>query len=593
VAGGDDPIVIGAKDEATRVMRDVAAQLARLTSAVEQSAPKTAAKVQQVEFSFKALASAAAPLAAIFAVVRGAMLSFETMGSSVEAFNVQQEAVRGLSLAIRDQVGDVDAAVAAHADFAARMQVATNVGDEATLGLMRQASMMGINAEQVDSAAAAAIGLANALGISQEEALKKVTQAVSGNSSALGEFIPNIGKAKTEAERFQMVLDLAGRGLADAEDRTKTTAGMMDRAGGAIGDLKEKLGELLAPFWTFGYEVVAVAAESLQTALLPAIDAVQAGFDAVRPILDAVLVGVHDFGVIVGVVFEVASSVIGTLTDALGLNQGTLASWGETLQSIIRWVGEGLIAGLTMAEVVLTNLPDVLEFVAAAAELWAIRLSRYFEQALTVDLPAILEFATGISESFWKGLIEGSAAAGDVMVDVLLYPWQRLAEYLPGVMKGVQAAVGLASRGQEVVFDFVAEEFAGLPEKAANAATARERELLESMGRIATNLGEEFDAKFSERVARLGVEARQGMSRQLGETAKELQQKQARGGIAPTSLSAVESRLLVRGRTDDPLLSVASNTARTADAVLALPDALAALMRPDVGLPPLQVRLVQ
>jgi len=346
-------------------------------------------------------------------------------------------------------------------------------------------------------------------------------------------------------------------------------------------------------FWTFGYEVVAVAAESLQTALLPAIDAVQAGFDAVRPILDAVLVGVHDFGVIVGVVFEVASSVIGTLTDALGLNQGTLASWGETLQSIIRWVGEGLIAGLTMAEVVLTNLPDVLEFVAAAAELWAIRLSRYFEQALTVDLPAILEFATGISESFWKGLIEGSAAAGDVMVDVLLYPWQRLAEYLPGVMKGVQAAVGLASRGQEVVFDFVAEEFAGLPEKAANAATARERELLESMGRIATNLGEEFDAKFSERVARLGVEARQGMSRQLGETAKELQQQQAKVAIDATSLSAVESRLLVRGRTDDPLLSVASNTARTADAVLALPDALAALMRPDVGLPPLQVRLVQ
>ncbi len=589
----DEAIVVGAKDEASRVLREVAAQLARLTTAVEQSAPKTAAKVQQVEMSFKALATAVAPLAAVFALVRGAMVSFETMGASVEAFNVQQEAVRGLSLAIRDEVSDVEAATAAHADFAARMQVATNVGDEATLGLMRQASMMGVAENQIDSAAAATIGLANAFGISQEEALKKVTQAIAGNSAAFGEFIPDIRNARTEAQAFQMILDVAGRGLADAEDRTRTTAGMMQRAGGAIGDLKEKLGELLAPFWSFAYEVLAVAAESMQSALVPAIDAVQAGFDAVRPVLDAVLVAVHDFGVIVGVVFEVAFGLFGELTAALGLNQETFGSWGDALQSTIRWVGEAIIAGMTMAEVVLTNLPEVFDYVLQAAELWSISIVEDFRHAMTVVLPEYLEYFTGTSEEFWRGLLSGVRMAVDILVELLVFPWKTLIEILPGVSEAVDTAVNQVLKGQQAVFGYVAYEIGKLPDITERVLTDRERELMDSMGRIAADLGEEFDAKFSERVARLGLEARQGMAQDLAETANQLRQEKVRVAIDSTQLSAVESRLLVRGRTDDPLLSVASNTARTADAVLALPDALAALMRPDVGAPPLQVRLVQ
>jgi hypothetical protein len=48
--------------------------------------------------------------------------------------------------------------------FASDMQKLTGVGDEVTLGLMRQAAMLGVDADQLDDAAKAAIGLSEATG---------------------------------------------------------------------------------------------------------------------------------------------------------------------------------------------------------------------------------------------------------------------------------------------------------------------------------------------------------------------------------------------------------------------------------------------
>src|SRR5690606_38128169 len=121
----------------------------------------------------------------------------------------------------------------------------TGVGDEVTLGLMKQASMLGVNAEQLDDAAKAAIGLSEATGKSLDESIKIVNNSLAGEFGALGEVIPAMRQMTTEEEKLAAVLELSRRGLEAKTAASGTVAGMTDRASGAIGDLMESVGALL------------------------------------------------------------------------------------------------------------------------------------------------------------------------------------------------------------------------------------------------------------------------------------------------------------------------------------------------------------
>jgi len=579
----DEAIVVAARDEATAILKRIESQSVQLAGGVQQMAAKTVTASNRMSAAFAVLAVAGATITVIVGIVKalqGASSGLAAMASQgADAFNTQQAAVQGLNVALQGQVADVKASVASHVAFAAAVQVSTNVGDESTLGLMRQAAMMGVADSQLQSVTLASLGLAQALGISQEEALKKVTAATNGAAMSLTRLVPELRGAANEEEAFAMVMAIAQRGLVDAEMQTTTTAGAMARAAGATGDLQEKVGELISPFLKLGYEAVAVTAESLQTALVPAIDAVAAGFTTMKPMLDVIIGGFDNIGVIAGVAFEVIISVITAASDAVGLNKATFETWGEGLAYTIQAASEAVIGGMTWIEVILTNLPAVFNYVEMSFEAMAIGLviaaSEAFSQAIPEELSSFIGFMT----EWINGLISGMQAGAMLLIDTLLAPWRALASLVPGLLEGINAAIDTATAGWGATVEIASVTIGSMP-GAIEALRAREAELKAAMGGIATDLGTQFSEKFSERASRLNVKVRENLKNELDQIqTNKPTPDMAQLSTVQSQLSAVESRLLSRGRSDDPLLSVVENTRATVNEIKELAPNIAAALR--------------
>jgi hypothetical protein len=587
----DEAIVVAARDEATAILKRIESQSVQLAGGVQQMAAKTEAASNRMAAAFAALAVAGTVITAIVGAVKalqGVSSGLASIASGgIDAFNAQEAATLGLTNALKIQGVAVDESMTSHRAFAAALQATTNIGDEATLATMRQAAMMGVADDQLQQTTLAATGLASALGISVDQALVKIEAAMAGNTEAIGRLVPSIREAATEEERFAMVLAIAERGLADAESQATTTAGVMARAAGAFGDLKEKIGELLAPFQAFISQGLAMLAEQLQVALQPAIELVTRTMQAMKPVLQAMLSAFHATGVVIGVVVETMANLASTVMTFFGASIGTVEQWGDGVAGVVQWAAEALIAGVTWMEVALQNLPAVMVAAGASIELFFIGLAEDAKYTLTDVVPAYLQHFLGTSEGWANTLGEGIAAAGKALADVLLFPWRTLAKIAPGIMQGVLSQVEQAMQSMNVAVDFAGMAIASLPDVAARELTAREAELQGIVGGIANDLGEQFNTKYNERVSRLGIGVRERLQTELtlASRATEEQVKEitaSTGGSIQSvaaSLTAVESRLLSRGRGDDPIQSVADNTRATVDALKTLAPDIAANLR--------------
>ena len=155
----DVNIVIGAQDQASKILADVGKSTEKLAAQMSKASEQSSKTQKTFEFALKGFIAFKAAAMAATGAVKAVTASIAGMQASVEAFNTQEEAARGMTQA--------------QLDFAASLQVATNVGDEATLGLLRQAEAMGATKDTSDDLVTAAVGLAEAFGINQAEALKK------------------------------------------------------------------------------------------------------------------------------------------------------------------------------------------------------------------------------------------------------------------------------------------------------------------------------------------------------------------------------------------------------------------------------------
>jgi hypothetical protein len=201
----DINIVVGAEDQATAILRKVEQSTKELTKSVDKMGEVSERTSKMFSVGFKSIAGVAAGVGAAIVAIKGVTAAIAGMSASVDAFNVQEEAARGMTQAQQD--------------FAAALQVSTNLGDEATLALMRQAEMMGVSKDQTDEVATASAGLAEALGIGQSAALKMVTQAMAGNTSMLARSIPALRGVTDQTEALAIISETAGDGLAEATDR--------------------------------------------------------------------------------------------------------------------------------------------------------------------------------------------------------------------------------------------------------------------------------------------------------------------------------------------------------------------------------------
>lgn len=562
----DEAIVIGARDEATAILRKVQEQTQQMAAGVTTMAATTERSTKRMEIAFKAVAVAGASLTAIVTAVRAVGAIFSGGGAAVDAFNAQAAAVNGLRTALQLQGVAADEAIARHQEFASQLQITTNIGDEATLALMQQAAMFGIQDDQLQDVTIAAIGLSHALGISTDEALKKVNQAIHGNTLALAEHIPALKEAKTEAERLAIIEEYAANGMQLAADQTNTAAGMAQRASGAWGDLMEKVGELIAPFSHFANEVLATLYEQLQLALVPAIETVNNAFTAMRPVLDSIVNAFRIVGVVVGVAFDAMASVFSTVFGAVEDMTGSFDNMATAIDAAVQWAAEGVIWAITAIEVVLNNLPDVFEFAWAGIQLGIIGLVEDIKHYFTVALPTYIAY---FSTTFVRLLVAAGQAAWDAVRQTAILIIQAFIDIANAPMMGPErlAKLGmqLAKAGARIGTEFTAS-VAPLPEIADRALTDSERQLTDRMGNIAGKLGEEFTSKYQERIGGLARTTREG----LETTSPDLSTVPTAEPVqvdATNALSAVESRLLVRGRADDPIQSVADNTKATVEAL--------------------------
>ena len=131
-------------------------------------------------------------------------------------------------------------------DQASALQKVSKHGDEEIIALQALASNMGITEDKIGDATEMAIGLAEALNLDLNMAMKAAAGAIQGDTNMLTRYIPLLKTTTDQSEKLAIVQKTAAKGLKQSADSTETVAGQMTQASMAIGDAGEAIGELFA-----------------------------------------------------------------------------------------------------------------------------------------------------------------------------------------------------------------------------------------------------------------------------------------------------------------------------------------------------------
>lgn len=481
--------------KSTRGMQKLSSAIVSASKSMTRMAVQskaTQASVNKLTGSVKGLIVAAAGYLAIRAMSRGVM-------QSAAAFNVQEGAVRGLSKALELNGEFTQAALDKHKAFASQMQETFNVGDEVALSMMKQASMLGVQEDQLQNVTKTAIGLAEATGIDLETAMKRTVGAMSGTMGELGELIPAIKNATTEEGKLAAVTEIAAKGLAQKQATANTLEGAMQRASNTFGDLKEKIGELLAPILT-------VALNGIQ-------------------VLSTVLIDVVD----------------NMITAAGGLDV-----IGAAAKGFVDNIVEKFIAGFTFLEVVFTNFGTVVNIAMSTAKLFIIGFVEDVKYFFTVKL---VSYFVWFGENFFNIIRDAFMAVVTVVYNRMRQIADTIITVIKFILSGGEGGVGGLMNnlgeimGRNLLDGFEATTEA-LPDVADRALTATEKRMRANIDEMTGKLKAEFDKKFDDRMdlmkgktasdADLGL---QGLTPTKGGV----------GGLDSQAANAFSARLLTRG----------------------------------------------
>ena len=174
------------------------------------------------------------------------------LNSSLSSFlnlsNTQEKAENDLISALQTKGQATTENIKSYNEFASAMQKVTTTGDEQTLKLLTMSVNMGIAEEKRKEASQGALGLAKAFesaGLTQETALKGIALAYEGEYTQLSRYIPALRTAQTETEKMAILQEAMANGFKMAQDETKTGAGAIRQYQNLVGDLKEKIGDLI------------------------------------------------------------------------------------------------------------------------------------------------------------------------------------------------------------------------------------------------------------------------------------------------------------------------------------------------------------
>lgn len=507
----DVEIVIGAKDQASKILQQVQNATKATGNDVKKMATKTNQASRTISNAFSAIQSSFAPLLAIFAAVKTATAGFQFVSNAAEAFDTQEEAVRGLTSALKIHNSDgIGPSIEMHQSFAAALQNSINVGDEVTLGLMKQATMLGVSNDQLQEVTRAAIGMAEATGASLEDSLRKVNETINGNSEAFAEFLPQLRNASTEQEKLAIVLKTAEAGLQQQADRSNTAQGSAQRLANTWGDFREVVGQALAPVRMMINNGLNVLVQVIQSAVIPALQAI-------------------------------TPSV-------------------ETVQQIMQRFAVHLVSVVTTAEVIIGNLPTIWEIVSTKVRLYVTGIVEDIRHGFTQVIPAYLQWFgenafTMISDAFNAAVVSVINSTRQI-ADIISRMWEFVRSGFQGGPEALFADIGqIAARNLLDGFQAKTKE---LPKIMGRSITDGEQAMLAKVNGATENLSDQFKKKLADRLKALGKssgkELLAGLSLSLGASESEnVLDKIAKGSKGNSELSGKVSRLLTRGQaSQDP-----------------------------------------
>lgn len=452
-----------------------------------------------------------------FRALRGMLASFTKFA---DAFNTQTAAVNGLAKALQLSGEFSEKSMESHKAFAAQMQAGANVGDEVTLGLMKQASMLGVSDDELQNVTKTAIGLSEATGIELNTALKRTVGAMSGVYGELGEVIPSVRQATTEQAKLAAVTEIAAKGFEQKKSSIDSLRGIMTKARNTVGDLMEKVGELLSPILKVVYEGFHV----LSLAIMDSID-------------DVIEMG------------------------------GGLENIEKVARSFVQEIVRRFLAMHAAVQVVFKNFGKVVEMAMAFGKLKVLNFVGDVTHFFTVNLPEVFAWlgrnAFNLLKDAFNAIITITVNLMKKIGKVIMAGWEFITSGFDGGFAALGQSLGEAIGGG--LMDGFESSLEPLPELAERQLTETEKALQGQVSSIAGSLKGEFDELLQERLALLeDADTDAGGLDPL--------KRKGKGGLGAGKageVGAFESRLLTRGpsarKTVEELLEeLVRNTEKTA-----------------------------
>lgn len=204
------------------------------------------AKLQQAPGAAKsAFSSAAVAIGSIAAAMATKAAAFVggQLKSTLTFWQTQEDAVDSLNDALRLSgagEGWSDRLQKAASD----LQAYTSYGDEATLSTMALGLNMDIAASQIEDVTKAAMGLAKSYNMDVNTTMMLFAKANKGMTSALSRYGIVVDQTKSKEEQFNEILRQSMALFENAE--ADTLSEKIAQVGNAFGDVKERIGEIVA-----------------------------------------------------------------------------------------------------------------------------------------------------------------------------------------------------------------------------------------------------------------------------------------------------------------------------------------------------------
>jgi hypothetical protein len=500
-------IVVGASDKASAILKSVTDETKLLSDALSQ----TDSSAHKLELSMHGVTTAAIALTAAYAALKIGSATADFISKSSVEFVELKKASRGLEPALKD--------------LAKSIELGTNIDERNIFSLMNSARAGGFGADQIDDATKAAIGLAEAMNVSLAEGMSRVKQAAEGNFAAFEALIPNINQLASVDEKLAAVSQLATDGLNTKKDAANSAVAVFDRMTVEMNNLYEVVGKVIEPFRQLAYQGIAVVAELLSQALEPAIKDFQDQFSG--------------------------------MTDSVDVSA--------------KWLTEILVGAFTFVEVTMFNVGDVFNLAGSAILLSIEQMRSSLEHFFLTVIP---EYASWFARNFLNILRDVAVGASHIVENLgtnLGEGFALIFEYIMGGWQTQDFSDFMGDLGNTLAqdltrgFEPITE---ALPEIGDRAVSEWEKSLQGSMEESANNLVTEFDTKFKERMDKVNEDLKENpLNAEVNIKAKGDTSLAGMSGEVKM-LQAVESRVMVRGSTEDPLLNLSKDQLNVLNGIL-------------------------